>query len=213
VAKKNGQPRPKPPALSAPEPQSWLNRYSGALSLASLVVVVGLTLVNIGFLSGVWNTKLDQALRNTDDLGKRISKLENSVANIQGRLGSLGNILYREKAASYGFKDPQILPVALSLTAPPLKVVSSPTSPFSYSLEFKILKITPESITFSMDGEVNTNRFKDGLVTVPFQVGVPVDLLGGFHFDGDPHIFLTILDLPAKDQAIVAVGSKTEAAA
>src|SRR5712691_117972 len=42
------------PTPASVTPQSWPERHSGALSLISLIVVVLLTIFNIGYISGVW---------------------------------------------------------------------------------------------------------------------------------------------------------------
>jgi ABC-type antimicrobial peptide transport system permease subunit len=45
-------------------------------------------------------------------------------------------------------------------------------------------------------------------VTQPLKVGISVELTQGIRTEGMPHIFMTVLEMPGKDTAIIAVGTK-----
>jgi ABC-type antimicrobial peptide transport system permease subunit len=45
-------------------------------------------------------------------------------------------------------------------------------------------------------------------VTQPLKVGISVELTQGIRTEGMPHIFMTVLEMPSKDTAIIAVGTK-----
>ena len=59
-----------------------------------------------------------------------------------------------------------------------------------------------------MTGTAPNNESKAGKILQPLKVGTSVELTQGFRVEGMPHIFMTVLEIPTKDTAIIAVGAK-----
>jgi hypothetical protein len=136
-----------------------------------------------------------------------LAKLEEKTSSLSERVASLEAILYRSKAAALGFKNPSIRPI--SLAAQPLQPLV-----FVYPvrgenrLELKILQITKEAIVIEVTGTTPGAEVKAVKVAQPLKVGVSVELTQGIRIEGMPHIFMTVLEMPSKDTAIIAVGAK-----
>jgi hypothetical protein len=136
-----------------------------------------------------------------------LAKLEEKTSSLSERVASLEATLYRSKAAALGFKNPSIRPI--SLAAQPLQPLV-----FVYPvrgenrLELKILQITKEAIVIEVTGTTPGAEVKAVKVAQPLKVGVSVELTQGIRIEGMPHIFMTVLEMPSKDTAIIAVGAK-----
>jgi hypothetical protein len=210
VAKRNGQQK-RASVTPHVEPKTgisaWLNRYSGALNLLSVVVVVVLTVFNVGNFFGGQSATLNQLTKDVDGLKSRVSNVENQLARIEGKVDGFLN---RAKALELGLKDPQVAPIKLYPTATS-QVIENPHGKIPYSLKLTFKEITKDEIVFFFSGTVGSNTLgEDNRVGIPRQIGPVTDLLQYIHMPGMPHILMTILDFPTKDSAIIAIGLKAE---
>jgi hypothetical protein len=136
-----------------------------------------------------------------------LAKLEEKTNGLTERVASLEASLYRSKAAALGFKNPSIRPISLASQQPQQLVLNYPVKGEG-RLELKILQITKDAIVFEVTGTVPNSEFKAVKVAQPLKVGVSVELTQGIRVEGMPHIFVTVLEMPTKDTAIIAVGAK-----
>lgn len=205
---------------------AWFNTTQGLLTAIGLVVAAC-------FFFGSWYMKsgLKEELREYVDTSLKegiapireevrktredIIKLQAGLANIQGRLGSLLGVVYKEEIAALGIKDPQIIPVQVSapfVTSPSdIDVKVSGTFSDGTTMEFylTVAEVTRDSITFVFNGVLRGSVFHGIEVTLSREVGVPVELNKVLPIPDTPKILLTILDYPTKNTAIVAVGEKS----
>jgi hypothetical protein len=200
------KPEERPIVISQPwysRSWTWLRTNAPAM----MVLLAAATIV--WNLSGTYSRlgRLEEAINGQNGLVGKVSGMTDRLTKMEGRFEGFLN---RAKALEVGLKDPQILPVAVSPTAPRQRVTSGPEASVPYSLEFGIYEITQDTITFSVGGKVGGTILKDNVVKVPFQIGVPIELTKAIGVAGGPHIFLVVLDLPTKNQAVVAVGPKTQ---
>jgi hypothetical protein len=136
-----------------------------------------------------------------------LAKLEESTRNLAERVASLETNLYRSKAAALGFKNPSIRPISLAAQSPQQFVFNYPGRGDSH-LELRILQITNESIVFEVTGTAPNSQVKAVKVAQPLKVGTSVELTQAVRMEGMPHVFMTVLEMPTKDTAIIAVGPK-----
>jgi hypothetical protein len=136
-----------------------------------------------------------------------LAKLEEKTNGLTERVASLEASLYRSKAAALGFKNPSIRPISLASQQPQQLVLNYPVKGEG-RLELKILQITKDAIVFEVTGTVPNSEFKAVKVAQPLKVGFSVELTQGIRVEGMPHIFVTVLEMPTKDTAIIAVGAK-----
>jgi len=136
-----------------------------------------------------------------------LAKLEERTSSLTERVVSLEANLYRSKAAALGFRNPTIRPI--SLAAQPLQQFA-----FNYpvkgdnQLELKILQITNDAIVLEVTGTAPNSQVKAVKIAQPLKTGVSVELTQGIRMEGMPHIFMTVLEMPTKDTAIIAIGAK-----
>ena len=122
-------------------------------------------------------------------------------------MASLETNLYRSKAAALGFRNPSIRPI--SLAAQPLQQFV-----FNYlvggenHLELKILQITNDAIVVEVTGTAPNSQVKAVKIAQPLKVGISIELTQGIRMEGMPHIFMSMLEMPSKDTAIIAIGAK-----
>ena len=136
-----------------------------------------------------------------------LAKLEESTRNLTERVASLETNLYRAKAAALGFRNPSIRPISLAAQPQQEFVFNYPIKGESH-LELKILQITNESIVFEVTGTTPNSQAKAVKVAQPLKVGTSVELTQAIRMEGMPHVFMTVLEMPTKDTAIIAVGAK-----
>lgn len=136
-----------------------------------------------------------------------LAKLEERTRSLTERVASLETNLYRSKAAALGFRNPSIRPISLAAEPPQQFVFNYPLKGES-RLELKIIQITSESIVFEVTGTAPNSQVKALKVAQPLKVGTSVELTQGIHIDGMPHVFITVLEMPTKDTAIIAIGPK-----
>ena len=136
-----------------------------------------------------------------------VAKLEEKTASLNERVAALESNLYRSRAAALGLKNPSIRPVNL---------LAQLTQPFVFNyqvkkesnLELKILQVTEEAIVLEVTGTALNNESKAVKILQPLKVGISVELTQGFRTESMPHVFMTVLEIPTKDTAIIAVGTK-----
>jgi hypothetical protein len=141
------------------------------------------------------------------DAKAQLAKLEEKTRSLTERVASLETNLYRSKAAVLGFRNPSIRPISLS-AEPPQPFVFNYSVKGEIHLELKILQITNESIVFEVTGTAPNAEVKALKVAQPLKAGTSVELTQGIHIEGMPHVFMTVLEMPTKDTAIIAVGAK-----
>jgi hypothetical protein len=136
-----------------------------------------------------------------------LAKLEERTSSLTERVVSLETNLYRSRAAALGFRNPTIRPI--SLAAQPLQqlVFNYPVKG-NNQLELKILQITNDAIVFEVTGTAPNSQVKAVKIAQPLKVGISVELTQGIGMEGMPHIFMTVLEMPTKDTAIIAIGAK-----
>jgi hypothetical protein len=136
-----------------------------------------------------------------------LAKLEERTSSLTERVVSLEANLYRSKAAALGFRNPTIRPI--SLAAQPLQqfVFNYPVKGDN-QLELKILQITNDAIVFEVTGTAPNSQVKAVKIAQPLKTGISVELTQGIRMEGMPHIFMTVLEMPTKDTAIIAIGAK-----
>jgi hypothetical protein len=136
-----------------------------------------------------------------------LAKLEEKTNSLTERVASLEASLYRSKAAALGFKNASIRPISLASQQQQQLVLNYPVKGEG-RLELRILQITNDAIVFEVTGTVPNSEFKAVRVAQPLKVGFSVELTHGIRVEGMPHIFVTVLEMPTKDTAIIAVGAK-----
>ena len=136
-----------------------------------------------------------------------LTKLEERTKSLAERVASLETNLYRSKAAALGFRNPSIRPISLAAQAPQQFVFNYPVRGENH-LELKILQITNDAIVLEVTGTAPNNQVKAVKIAQPLKVGISVELTQGIRMEGMPHIFMTVLEMPSKDTAIIAVGAK-----
>jgi hypothetical protein len=136
-----------------------------------------------------------------------LAKLEEKAISLAERVAALESNLYRSKAAALGFKNPSIRPLNLTAEQPQPFTFNYQVKKENY-LELKILQITKEAIVLEVTGTASNNESKAVKLLQPLKVGTSVELTQGFRLEGMPHIFMTVLEIPSKDTAIIAVGAK-----
>jgi hypothetical protein len=136
-----------------------------------------------------------------------LAKLEEKTNSLSERVASLETNLYRSRAAALGFRNPSIRPISLAAQPPQPLVFIYPVRGESH-LELRILQVTKEAIVIEVTGTAPDAQVKAVKVAQPLKVGISVELTQGIRMEGMPHIFMTVLEMPTKDTAIIAVGSK-----
>jgi hypothetical protein len=136
-----------------------------------------------------------------------LAKLEEKAVSLAERVAALESNLYRSKAAALGFKNPSIRPLNLTAEQPQPFTFNYQVKKENY-LELRILQITKEAIVLEVTGTASNNESKAVKLLQPLKVGTSVELTQGFRLEGMPHIFMTVLEIPSKDTAIIAVGAK-----
>ena len=136
-----------------------------------------------------------------------LAKLEERTRSLTERVVSLETNLYRSRAAALGFRNPSIRPISLAAQSLQQLVFNYPVKGDN-QLELKILQITNDAIVFEVTGTASNSQVKAVKIAQPLKVGISVELTQGIRMEGMPHIFMTVLEMPTKDTAIIAIGAK-----
>lgn len=207
--------------------RAWANANDGFLTIIGLVVAAG-------FFFGSWYMKsnlkeelkeyVDTSLKSElksqldpirEDMKRMtgdISKLQTGLANLQGKLGSIAGIVYQQRAAGLGFTDAQISFVELVKSSKVSIVLSS--QGWSYDFTLTLTDVKEDTLEFLVNGAINKTIVVDYVsVTIPKQVGVPLDLMeviGGVTttIPKPPPVWAVILDFPSSNTAVLAFGPR-----
>jgi hypothetical protein len=207
--------RDDPKSLRAPKKLNILRHLTAAgLLLAAAVGIVLLLLhanVNSNLVQDILTKKQNPPMADSSaavaDAQVLLAKLEEKTASLMERIAALESNLYRSKAVALGFKNPSIRPVDLAAQQPQPFVFNYQVKKGNY-LELRILQITKDAIVLEVTGTAPNNESKAVKILQPLKVGTSVELTQGFRVEGMPHIFMTVLEIPTKDTAIIAVGAK-----
>jgi hypothetical protein len=205
-------------AAKSPRPPKKFNILKHVIA-AGLLIAASVGIVSL-FYGDVTNDIVTQALARkkkplaTEDSNTALAdakvllaKLEEKTNGLTERVALLEASLYRSKAVALGFKNPSIRPINLASQQSQQLVLNYPVKGDG-RLELKILQITNDAIVFEVTGTVPNSEFKAVKVAQPLKVGFSVELTQGIRIEGMPHIFVTVLEMPAKDTAIIAIGAK-----
>jgi hypothetical protein len=185
---------------------TWLRLNGSAMSAIILFLGVPWYLGR----SYVQLETVDQALYGDTGLIKRVNGLHNDVVWMKGFVSGA----YGEKVVAQGYKkdEVKILPVRFSesqsIVKPLFQEAETASGRLRYNLEVALLGATSEEIVLSVSREFGGNDFKNNTVRVPLIVGTAVELTDGIYIQGMPRIFVTVLELPTQETAIVAIGPK-----
>jgi hypothetical protein len=207
--------RDDPKSSRAPKKLNILRHLTAAgLLLAAALGIVLLLLhanVNSNLVQDILTKKQNPPMADSSaavaDAQVLLAKLEEKTASLMERIAALESNLYRSKAAALGFKNPSIRPVDLAGQQPQPFVFNYQVKKENY-LELRILQITKDAIVLEVTGTAPNNESKAVKILQPLKVGTSVELTQGFRVEGMPHIFMTVLEIPTKDTAIIAVGAK-----
>jgi hypothetical protein len=199
----------------APKKLNILKHVTAAgLLIAATIGIVSLfygDVTNDMVVRGLTKKKNSSAMEDSHsalaDAKVLLAKLEERTNSLTERVSSLEASLYRSKAAALGFKNPSIRPINLASQQPQQLVFNYPVKGES-RLELRILQIANDAIVFEVTGTAPNSEFKAVKVAQPLKVGISVELTQGIRMEGMPHIFVTVLEMPTKDTAIIAVGAK-----
>ena len=206
--------RDDPKSSRTPKKLNILRHLAASLFLAAAVGIVLLLLhanVSSNLVQDILTKKQNPPMADPSaavaDTQVLLAKLEEKTASLMERIAALESNLYRSKAAALGLKNPSIRPVDLAAQQPQPFVFNYQVKKENY-LELRILQITKDAIVLEVTGTAPNNESKAVKILQPLKVGTSVELTQGFRVEGMPHIFMTVLEIPTKDTAIIAVGAK-----
>ena len=185
---------------------AWLRLNGSAISALILFIGVPWYLGR----SYVQLENVDQALYGDTGLIKRVNALHDDIIWIRG----LATGTYGEKIVAQGYNKNKvkIFPVRFSESELPVKSLFQTTEfasgQLQYNLEVTLLRATPEEIVLSVSRAYGRNDFKNNTVRVPLRLGAALELTQEVYIQGMPRIFLTVLEVPTQETAIVAIGPK-----
>jgi uncharacterized membrane protein YidH (DUF202 family) len=197
--------------------------------------LIGLLLLGVGYLAYwvgtfVWNDiitriantsaevarvqiTLDKALTSFDLVKTSLQDQRVSIAVLEMRLLNLEKPHYESKAKALGFKNPQIVPTSLQTNAKFESRTPGPTG--EYFLQFTILAYDPLTsiIRLRFDAQLpNGPKFENNTLIINIKSGAAEELTHYFIQTGVPKIYLQVLDISVRDQAILAIGHKPDEA-
>ena len=146
-------------------------------------------------------------------VSNRLSDIENTLANINGRLEPIYNQYYEpfEKLAEEkGFENAAVLPVNLTYRDAPTKQalrseVKGQTGDIDYDITYDLIKLTTDTMTFAVNGRVASNQLTNTTITVPLKLNARVEI-GDTSADDGPRFFVEVIALPSRNVAILALG-------
>ena len=193
------QPRPKAESASV-----W----------KSLAVVVPTVLVVLG--GAYWALdhridRLDDRLNEITKTGGPLEKLDERLRKVEAGIAAIQvELTYRPRAAALGLQNPDLKRVRLT----PQAVFTTRTvtaTGISADLTYTILRIAAGQIEIRIDGRVGNIILENTVVNMPLRQGelTPIRFITG---PGIPTLYIVVLDRPAPDEAVVAVGTVTSPA-
>ena len=153
--------------------------------------------------------------RDAGDAKKTIAEIKTLLARLDEKTTALSNRialietnLYRSRAAALGFKNPSIWSVSFDGTQPPQQFVFESRDKKPQQLTLKVLSSTKDAIVFDVTGSVDNAETKAAKITQPLKVGVPVEMTRDIEAEGMRQIYMSVVEIPNKETAIIAVGPK-----
>ena len=137
-----------------------------------------------------------------------LAKLDEKTTALSNRIALIETNLYRSRAAVLGFKNPFIWSVSFDGTQPQQQFVFESRDKKSQQFTLKILSNTKDAVAFEVTGSVDRAEPKTAKITQPLKVGVPVELTRDMEAEGMRQIYMSVVEIPNKETAIIAVGPK-----
>lgn len=218
-----GKPRrvqPEPPSQVSQQP-SWFREHAERIGV--IVTILG------GLAYGSWYlSKYDSRLINVETavngpdglpgINKKLSEISDRLTKIEGKLEAVDKYvwpyvlprIFGSQATALGFTDPQIVPVRLTKSSKVSVTVYGGKLSFTFTVE----DVKEDLIYFSVAGIFKEQvPILDIHVSMPYQIGVPINLTKivgmGVPMQDVPDVWVSILDFPSSDSAILAVGPRT----
>jgi hypothetical protein len=98
--------------------------------------------------------------------------------------------------------------VSFDGTQPPQQFVFESRDKKPQQLTLKVLSSTKDAIVFDVTGSVDNAETKAAKITQPLKVGVPVEMTRDIEAEGMRQIYMSVVEIPNKETAIIAVGPK-----
>lgn len=144
----------------------------------------------------------------TAEMKALLGSLEEKTTALSNRIASIETNLYRSRAAALGFRNPSIWPISLDGSQQPHQFLFESKDKKPQQFALKILHNTKDAIVFEMTGSVNKAEAKAAKITQPLKVGVPVELTRDMEAEGVRQIYMSVVEIPNKETAIIVVGPK-----
>ena len=186
-----------------------------------LWIIGGLLTIIGGLIVVIWDDTRDKfaSLNTTMSIlsisqktyGESIIRLEEITNNLIDRTKSLERVVYEAKAASMGFKKAEIVRTGLGVNT---KFESrTPGQKGEYFISYTILAYDPvkSNLQLRFDAQLpNGSKFENNILLIQIKSGEVVELTKFFIKNAVPKIYLQVLDIPVRDQAILAIGHKQD---
>lgn len=148
---------------------------------------------------------------------ERVNDLNGEMQLIKGFV--LGT--YPRKAVSFGYQEKNVKITPINFLKQDgekqkIEVAQIDSGKFRYNLEFVLLKIERGQLLVSMSGTGFRDgkrwiEFKDDKIIVPLVVGKPVEVTYPYKIPDLPRVWITVIDIPKPDTAVLAIGPKEPA--
>jgi hypothetical protein len=148
----------------------------------------------------------DDVKKTMADIKALLARLDEKTNTLADRVALIETNLYRSRAAALGFRNPSIWPISLDGAQQPQQFVFESKDKKPHHLALKILHHTKDAIVFEMSGSVENAEFKAAKITQPFKINAAIELTRGIETEGLRPIYMSLLEIPTKDTAILAVG-------
>jgi hypothetical protein len=148
------------------------------------------------------------AKKTIAELKALLARLDEKTTALNNRIASIETNLYRSRAAALGFKNPSIWSVRFDESQPPQQFVFESRDKKPQQFTLKILSNTKDAVAFEVTGSVDKAEPKTAKITQPLKVGVPVELTRDMEAEGMRQIYMSVVEIPNKETAIIAVGPK-----
>jgi hypothetical protein len=137
-----------------------------------------------------------------------LARLDEKTTTLTNRIAAIETNLYRSRAAALGFKNPSIWSISFDGSQPPQHFVFESRDKKPQEFTVKILSNTKDAMVLEVTGSMDKAETKAAKVTQPLKVGVPVELTRDLEAEGMRQIYMSVVEIPNKETAIVAVGPK-----
>jgi hypothetical protein len=161
----------------------------------------------IFFVANYFSGQLETVRNKIDSHGESIARLEERLNSLDERTKK-----YKAKAVAAGFTNPQIVTASLQTNA---KFESrTPGQKGDYFISYTILAYDPitSEMQLRMDAQLpDGSKYEDNTIGIKIRTGELVELTRVIPV-GALKIYLQVLDIPVRDQAILAIGHKQDEA-